>query len=337
MSNISIERLPIAGSLSLAIDLVRHLRYFTVVADELHFGRAAERLHIAQPALSQRIQRLERDLGVRLFDRSSRRVGLTPAGRALVEPAHDVLAAVDGLAARAAAVAGGAAGRLRVGVLPETAAATLAAVVREAGRTCPAIGLDLVPGTTTEQLRALADRSLDVATVRLPVDAGSLQVGPVLHQPWGVALPAGSALARRSRVALGELGDVPLALFPRAAAPGFHDELVDACARRGWAPAAVHHPGGVAAALALALAGEAAAPVDAVTAGREPGVIWRPVTGDPLVSRVAVVWPAPRGGDAVEAVAGALAAALVRDGGMAPAGEAAPPVVHVRPASAVLT
>ncbi len=196
------------------IDLVRHLRYFTVVADELHFGRAAGRLHMAQPALSQRIQRLERDLGVRLFDRSSRQVGLTPAGRALVGPAHDVLAAVDGLVARAAEVADGAAGRLRVGVLPETGAATMAAVVREVERTCPAVGLDLAAAATTEQLRALGDRSLDVATVRLPVDAGALRIGPVLHQPWGVALPAGSPLAGRRRVALRDLGDVAAGAVP---------------------------------------------------------------------------------------------------------------------------
>jgi DNA-binding transcriptional LysR family regulator len=321
----------------LAIDLVRHLRYFTVVADELHFGRAAQRLHMAQPALSQRIQRLESELGVRLFDRSSRRVGLTPAGRALVDPAEDVLTAVDGLAARAAEVAGGAAGRLRVGVLPETAAATLAAVVRDVGRTCPGVGLDLTPATTAEQLRALGDRSLDVATVRLPTDTGALRIGPVLHQPWGVALPAGSPLAGRRRVALADLGGVPLALFPRAAAPGFHDELVDACARRGWAPATVHHPSGTAAALALALAGTAATLVDAATARREAGVTWRPVAGEPLVSRVAVVWPAARAGSAVEAVAAAVADALCRRDGMAPAGTEAPPVVHVRPASGVLT
>src|SRR5262245_45688446 len=224
MSNIDIAASAIAGLLSFAIDLVRHLRYFAVVADELHFGRAAERLHMAQPPLSQRIQRLERELGVRLFDRSSRQVGLTPAGRALVGPAHDVLAAVDRLVAGAGAVAGGAAaGRLRLGLLPETGAATMAAIVRQVARACPALTLELSGAATSEALRALTDRSLDVATVRLPVDEAGLRVGPVLHQPWGVVLPAGSPLARRRRVSLAELSDTPLALFPRATAPGFHD------------------------------------------------------------------------------------------------------------------
>jgi DNA-binding transcriptional LysR family regulator len=337
MSNIAIDRFVIAESPSLRIDLVRHLRYFTVVADELHFGRAAERLHMAQPPLSQRIQRLERELGVRLFERSSRQVSLTPAGRALVGPAHDVLAAVDRLVAGAGEVAGGAAGRLRLGLLPETGAATMAAVVRRVARSRPALGLDLSGATTSEALRALADRSLDVATVRFPVEEAGLLVGPVLHQPWGVVLPAGSPLARRRRVVLADLGDTPLALFPRATAPGFHDELADACARRGWQPAAIHHPGGTAAALALALAGTAATLVDATTARREPGVAWRPLAGDPLVARVALVWPTARGtGAAVEAVAAAVAEALGRDHGMTPAPDTAP-VVHVRPASAVLT
>jgi DNA-binding transcriptional LysR family regulator len=327
----------IAELLSLPIDLVRHLRYFTVVADELHFGRAAERLHMAQPPLSQRIQRLERELGVRLFDRSSRQVGLTPAGRALIGPAHDVLAAVDRLVAGAGAVAGGAAaGRLRLGLLPETGAATMAAVVRQVARTCPALTLELSGAATSEALRALTDRSLDVATVRLPVDEAGLRVGPVLQQPWGVVLPAGSPLARRRRVAPADLGDTPLALFPRATAPGFHDELVDACARRGWAPAAVHHPAGTPAALAMTLAGTAATLVDPATARREPGVTWRPLAGEPLVARVAVVWPAARGSAATDAVAAAVAEALGRDQGMTPAPDAAP-VVHVRPASAVLT
>jgi DNA-binding transcriptional LysR family regulator len=343
MSTIDMGAAAITIWLSFGIDLVRHLRYFAVVADELHFGRAADRLHMAQPPLSQRIQRLERELGVRLFDRSSRRVALSPAGHDLLGPAREVLAAVDRLTAVAALATGGEAGRLRVGLLPETAPATMAAIVRAVERARPAVGLDLTAATTGEHLRALADRMLDVATLRLPADLGALAVGPVLHQPLGVALPAGSPLARRRRVALADLGDTPLALPPRSAAPGFHDELVAACTRLGYRPGSLHHPGGPAAALALALAGTAATLVDRATARAAPGVTWRPLAGEAPVARVAIVWPPARArdGSAVEVVADAVAAALCRDAGMTPtrdiAGTLAGATVPVRPASAVLT
>src|SRR5262245_16690310 len=234
MSNIDIAASAIAGLLSFAIDLVRHLRYFAVVADELHFGRAADRLHMAQPPLSQRIQRLERELGVRLFDRSSRRVALSPAGRDLLGPARDVLAAVDRLTAVASLATGGEAGRLRVGLLPETTPATMAAIVRAVERARPGVGLDLTNATTGEQLRALADRMLDVATVRLPADLGALAVGPVLHQPLGVALPTGSPLARRRRLALADPADPPPALPPRSRRP---DRPRPASTTSSWPPA----------------------------------------------------------------------------------------------------
>lgn len=292
---------------------------------------------MAQPPLSQRIQRLERELGVRLFDRSSRRVTLTPAGRDLLRYAREVLAAIDRLVTRAEELEAGVVGRLRVGLLPELAAPAMAALVRAVGRTCPGVELELSPTTTTDQLRALADRTLDVATVRLPADLQALTVGSVLQQPLGVALPAGSTLAQRRRIALADLRGQPLALFPRQEAPGAHDDLLDVCARHGYLPTIVH-PAGPAAALALALAGTAVTFLDAATAAREADAIWRPLVGDPLYARAAVVWRAAASGSHTGDVGAVVTDVLCEHLGMERTrDETAAPVVHVRPASGLLT
>src|ERR1700754_2506020 len=171
------------------MDLARHLRQFLVVAEELHFGRAAERLGIAQPPLSQTIQRLERELGVALFDRSRRQVTLTVAGRLLTAEAAALLAAEERVRVVMRKVRDGLLGTLRAGVPPELPAVTLQALLAGLADRAPGLDVDLHELTSAEQLRGLAEARLDVGMVHHPVDlSDGLLSGPVVGVRLGVVL-----------------------------------------------------------------------------------------------------------------------------------------------------
>ncbi|WP_460369430.1 LysR family transcriptional regulator, partial [Actinocorallia lasiicapitis] len=171
------------------MNLVGHLACFVAVAEELHFGRAAERLGMAQPPLSQRIQRLERELGTRLFDRSSRKVALTASGRLLLDEARELLE----LAGRIRSIGERAADRdvLRVGIPEDLNGAVIAALIGTFRDVQPELPLELRPATTGDHLRGLAEGGLDAAVLRHPCDTSGLALGPMLGQPLGALLPAG--------------------------------------------------------------------------------------------------------------------------------------------------
>ncbi|PRY42602.1 LysR family transcriptional regulator [Umezawaea tangerina] len=298
------------------MDLLRHLGNFLVVAEELHFGRAAARLHISQPPLSQSIQRLERELGVELFDRSGRQVALTDGGRLLLTQAREVLAGADRLHALAARLRRGEAGTLRAGVPPDLGGKAVAALVTAFRARGCGVELKLREIGTAEQLRALADRGLDVGVLRHPFDTSWLGLGPVLTSPLGVLLPADSPLTGHDAVRLGDLDGLALVLFPRATAPALHDEVLTTCARHGYAPTEVHQAANPDFALGLVLAGGCVALHDGVD---PPGdAVWRPLRGRPLAWRTSSAWPRGRQTPATRAFADAVEEVL-RAKGMSPA------------------
>ncbi|WP_052848826.1 LysR family transcriptional regulator [Streptomyces avicenniae] len=273
------------------MDLSRHLRHFLAVADELHFGRAAERLGMAQPPLSQSVQRLERELGVELFDRSRRSITLTPAGRLLVDEAHGVLAADARLRAVMTGVRDGSLGTLRAGVPPDTPATALRELLRRTAGQAPGLEVDLHELTSAEQARALAEGRLDVGLLQQPFEAPELTRGPSVAHRVGVVVPRLSPLARRDAPALADLAGHALILPPRAAAPGWHDHVLDTCREHGYAPPRVRHAGNPDFALGLVLAGQGVALAPEELARRQPRVAWRPLAGQPLTATVTPVWP----------------------------------------------
>lgn len=273
------------------VDLARHLRYFLVVADELHFGRAAELLGMAQPPLSQSIKRLERELGAPLFDRSHRRVELTVAGSLLIDEARRMLAAEERLRAVMRKAREGDLGTLRAGVPPDLAAPVLHALLSRIDAEIPGLTVDLLELTTAEQLRMLDTSSLDVGMVDHPIGRPDLQHGSGVEQPLGVVLPRTAPLARSAEVELADLTGHDLVLFPRETAPDWHDLLLERCREHGFVPARIRHARNPEFLLGLVLAGHGVALDQESTARREPRVAWRPLAGRPLRRRLSMVWP----------------------------------------------
>ncbi|MFE9201997.1 LysR family transcriptional regulator [Micromonospora sp. NPDC007230] len=273
------------------MDLLRHLRHFVVVARELHFGRAAEVLGMAQPPLSQSIQRLERELGVALFDRSGRQVRLTTAGQLLLGEADDLLAGEQRLRNLMDQVRRGALGVLRAGVPPETPAVILRALLDGLAARAPGLDVDLHELTSAEQRRMLGEGRLDVGLLHHPVEEVGLRLGPAVDVPVGVLLPRASPLARARQVDLAGLAGLDLITAPRATAPGWHDHVLAVCRRHGFVPARVRHARNPEFLFGLLLAGGAVAVEPEAVARREPRIAWRPLAGAPLVKRTSAAWP----------------------------------------------
>ncbi len=258
---------------------LRQLEYFVAVAEQLHFGRAAEMLSIGQPAVSQQIARLEREWGVSLFDRSARLVRLTDAGSRLLPEARAVLTAVD-RARRAVAVlaSGTATGTLRLG--SSTGLGDRLARVLQALRTTqPDTEAVLVSVPTRARLERVASGQLDAAFVRGAACAPGVELIEVWQDRLVVALPAAHELAGSSVVELPALAELPLRIVSRRLNPPLVDLVLDACAAAGFTPVLGAHPDSLENTLAAMAAGPASWTVLYESHARTlqlPQVVFRP-------------------------------------------------------------
>lgn len=205
---------------------LRHLRYFLAVAEELHFGRAAKRLNIAQPPLSQQIRQLELAVGTRLFDRDSRNVKLTPAGAAFVEGARTTLDEAVRAAEVARRAAIGESETLRIGFSDSAALSVLPQMLRRFRSAHPHVHLDLSESPTQVQLDAVGRGRIDVALVRGPVGVSGLQTEVIFSERFVAALPKDHRLAARRSLSLVAIAAHPLVFFPRHLAPDFYDLIL---------------------------------------------------------------------------------------------------------------
>src|SRR5579862_2383821 len=221
---------------------LRQLRYFVAVAEELHFRRAAERLHISQPPLSHQIHQLETEMGCLLLARTRRRVELTPAGAAFLRDARAILAELDTAVATARSIATGQSGRLRINFVGSALLSLVPGTVQRFREDRPGVEVELRERATVDQVRAVLDGVVDLGLVRPPIeDHAALRVQAVLREPSVAAVPAGHPLAGRDSLRLADVAPEPLVLFPRDQAPGLHDLIISALAGTGAAPRVVQY------------------------------------------------------------------------------------------------
>jgi DNA-binding transcriptional LysR family regulator len=212
---------------------LNRLRYFVAVADELHFGRAAARLHMAQPPLSQQIRQLESELDATLFERTTRRVALTEAGRLLYPHARRVLGAADDAAAVMASVGRGEAGVLRLGFVDSASYDVLPRFLRSYRERLPSVEYELHTLSSDQQHRALVEREIDLGLGRVDKPGSPLTSTPFLDERLYVAIPTDHPLAGRAVLPVEALSEEPFIGFDRAASPSLFRDLVAMFAARG--------------------------------------------------------------------------------------------------------
>jgi DNA-binding transcriptional LysR family regulator len=276
--------------MSQAIEL-RHLRYFMAVAEELHFGRAAEKLGIAQPPLSQQIKSMEELIGYPLFERKPR-VRLTPVGEALLEVARRTLGQVEEGLDLARRAGRGEAGKVTVGFAASTLTTVLPEILRSFREQYPGVELRLRELSSAAQAAALADGSIDVGFLRGAVAHGTDLISELIfREEFMTVLPPGHPLAERPQLPLGELAGEPFVHFPRAVAPTLFDQIAAACQRAGFRPRVVQEAQEWLTILGLVEAGLGVSLVPASFCRlRWGGVLYRPLCPPREFTDVFVCW-----------------------------------------------
>lgn len=283
---------------------LRHLSAFVAVAEELHFGRAAKRLQMAQPPLSQQIRKLEKELGVQLFERNTRSVRLTSAGESFLQPVRTVLDDLD-VAVRAAKAAGrGEYGRVSIGFAGASSHETLPRLTRAVRAAHPGIELVMTGQTYANvALARVADGSLDLGFVRLPVTQPGVAHRVIDEEELVCALPSDHPLADRDSVSIGVLAEEPFVAFPANTGSTVRDAMVGACEAAGFNPRVVQEAPDSYTILALVAAGVGVTlTVTSVQHIQQNGLVYRPLAGPPIRRQAALAWRADNPSAALRAV-----------------------------------
>ncbi len=266
---------------------LRHLRYFTAVARELSFSRAAEQLHIAQPPLSRQVRSLEDELGAELLDRGSRPLRLTPAGRFFQIQAQQMLDRMTEVQEATARIAGGGRTWFGLGFVPSTLYGALPEVIRRFREAQPSVELSLFEMTTVEQMDALKAGRIDVGFGRLRFEDDDI-VGELVRDEIVVAaLPANHRLLKHKSLTLAKLASEPLLLYPAKPRPSYADQVLEMFRSRGLKPTVAMEANEVQTAIGLVVAGIGYALVPgSVQALDRAGVVYRPLSDEGVTTPI---------------------------------------------------
>ena len=257
---------------------LRHLKYFVAVAEELHFGRAAERLHIAQPPLSQQIKRLEDELGVKLFNRTKRKVEMTSAGKMFLDEARLTLKQAERARRIAVEADQGVRGRLRVGFVTSACYSILPVLIRRFRQDHPLVDLEMLELTPQQQIEAMEQGSIDAGLLRPPVGPGCLLAETLFAEPVLAALPVDHRMANEKAIDLKKLAEEAFVMFPRHHGPGIYDVIMKACHDAGFTPNVSYAPNQMQTLLAYVAGGLGIALVPQSLFVFHPGqIVYRPL------------------------------------------------------------
>lgn len=270
---------------------LRHLRYFVAVAEELHFGRAALRLSIVQPSLSQQIKQLEDELGFPLLWRTKRSVGLTDAGKVFLTEAQRILAQVQEAKRAAQRAYRGEVGRLVLGYISSSTYDLLPMMLRLYRERFPDVEVALRELTSPEQLEALEEERIQVGLLRLPIHAPMLDVAVVRREPMVCVLPEGHPLATHTRVAVSLLAKEPFVLQPSLRGGEYYIQLMKLCLDAGFTPNVIQEVAEIHTIVSLVAAGMGVSLVPLSSRNiRSKGVVYRELEGPVSITEMAVVW-----------------------------------------------
>ncbi len=271
---------------------LRHLRYFVAVAEELHFGRAAKRLAIAQPPLSQQIKQLEEEIGVVLLTRTKRQVNLTAAGEIFLTEARKSLAQAEYAVRAARRAARGEIGQLAVGFVSSAVYGKIPFIFRLMHTRYPEVSLILQDLSSEEQVEAVKVGRIDVGLIRPPVTAAeNLSLRVIWREPLMVVLPEGSWLTKQKEIAMESLAEESFIQIPRHVAPSFYDQFIGICTRAGFTPKIVQEARTTPTIVNLVAGGMGVSILPAsLKSLQRSGVVYRPLRAPAPTTDMAVIW-----------------------------------------------
>jgi DNA-binding transcriptional LysR family regulator len=271
---------------------IRSLRAFVTVAEELHFGRAAKRLALSQPSLTQQIKQLEANVGNRLFVRSNRSVSLTDHGARLLDEARAIVMRADGLLQVALrSRLGQEVGQLHVGFLAAAMFGPARSFYLRLLNNFPQIVPILYEMNTTEQIEGLVKGTLDIGILHQPSGDTTLRLQRLVREDCVIALPGDHPLAKSTKIALKQLRGATFVLPPRHMAPGLYDRIISACIEAGFSPSISHNTRHIATALPLVATGAGVTLVpESMTKIRLEGVEFRAIRGKSPSAEMFAAW-----------------------------------------------